>query len=52
MNRVHTLSDDQVEALERLHRVTNDADVRSRCDTILDMSSASSLRGQESPRVI
>lgn len=35
MNRVHTLSDDEVEALERLHRETNDADVRSRCDMIL-----------------
>ena len=35
MNRVHTLSDDEVEALERLHRETNDADGRSRCDMIL-----------------
>jgi transposase len=35
MNRVHTLSDDEVKALERLHRETNDADVRTRCDMIL-----------------
>jgi len=35
MNRVHTLSDDEVRALERLHRETNDADVRTRCDMIL-----------------
>ena len=35
MNRVHTLSDDEVQALERLHRETNDADVRTRCDMIL-----------------
>jgi transposase len=35
MNRVHTLSDDEVEVLEQLHRKTNDADVRSRCDMIL-----------------
>jgi transposase len=35
MNRIHTLSDDEVEALEQLHREANDADVRSRCDMIL-----------------
>jgi transposase len=35
MNRVHTLSDDEIKALERLHRETNDADIRSRCDMIL-----------------
>jgi len=35
MHRVHTLSDEEVKALEQLHRETNDADVRSRCDMIL-----------------
>ena len=35
MNRVHSLSDEEVKALQRLHRETNDADVRSRCDMIL-----------------
>jgi len=35
MNRVHTLSDDEAKTLERLHRETNKADVRSRCDMIL-----------------
>jgi transposase len=35
MNRVHTLSDKEIRALERLHRETDDADVRSRCDMIL-----------------
>jgi putative transposase len=35
MNRIHTLSGEEVSALERLHRETNDADVRSRCDMIL-----------------
>ena len=35
MNRVHELSDEEIRALERLHRETNDADVRSRCDMIL-----------------
>lgn len=35
MNRVHTLSDEEIRALERLHRETDDADVRSRCDMIL-----------------
>ena len=35
MNRVHTLSDEEIKALEQLHRETNDADVRSRCDMIL-----------------
>jgi putative transposase len=35
MNRVHTLSDNEVQTLARLHRETNDADVRSRCDMIL-----------------
>ena len=35
MNRVHTLSDEEKKALEQLHRDTNDADVRSRCDMIL-----------------
>lgn len=35
MNRVHTLSDQEIRALERLQRDTDDADVRSRCDMIL-----------------
>ncbi len=35
MNRVHPLSDDEVRALERLHRETSDADVRTRYDMIL-----------------
>jgi putative transposase len=35
MNRVHTLSSEEVQALEQLHRDTRDADVRSRCDMIL-----------------
>ncbi len=35
MYRVHDLSDQEVQALEQLHRETNDADVRSRCDMIL-----------------
>ena len=35
MNRVHTLSGEETKALNRLHRETNDADVRSRCDMIL-----------------
>ena len=35
MNRVHTLSDEEAKALKRLHRETNEADVRSRCDMIL-----------------
>jgi transposase len=35
MNRVHTLSDDEAQALKRLHRETDKADVRSRSDMIL-----------------
>jgi transposase len=35
MNRVHTLSAEEIQALEQLHRETDDADVRSRCDMIL-----------------
>lgn len=35
MNRVHQLSKQEVQALEELHRQTNDADVRSRCQMIL-----------------
>lgn len=35
MYRVHTLSSDEVQALKRLHRETDEADVRSRCDMIL-----------------
>ena len=35
MNRVHALSDEEARALKRLHRETNSADVRSRCDMIL-----------------
>ena len=29
MNRVHTLSEEEVKVLERLHRETDDADMRS-----------------------
>ncbi len=35
MYRVHSLSEQEVQALKQLHRDTNDADVRSRCDMIL-----------------
>ena len=35
MNRVRPLSDDEVSALLHLHRGTDNADVRSRCDMIL-----------------
>ena len=35
MNRVHTLSAEEIQALEQLHRETDAADVRSRCDMIL-----------------
>jgi len=35
MNRVHSLSEEEVSALAQLHRETADADVRSRCDMIL-----------------
>lgn len=35
MNHVHPLSDGEVSALLQLHRETNDAGVRSRCDMIL-----------------
>ena len=35
MNRVHTLSDEEIQVLEQLHRETDVADVRSRCDMIL-----------------
>jgi transposase len=35
MNRVHTLSEEEIAALKQLHRETKDADVRSRCDMIL-----------------
>lgn len=35
MKRVHSLSDTEIKALERLHRRTENADVRSRCDMIL-----------------
>lgn len=35
MNRVHPLSEEEVRVLEKLHRETSDADVRSRCDMIL-----------------
>lgn len=35
MKRVHPLSDSEIAALERLHRRTENADVRSRCDMIL-----------------
>lgn len=35
MNRVHSLSEEEVSALGQLHRETKDADVRSRCDMIL-----------------
>jgi len=35
MNRVHTLSDQEIQKLEQLYRDTKDADVRTRCDMIL-----------------
>lgn len=35
MNRVHTLSDKEIQQLEQLYRDTKDADVRTRCDMIL-----------------
>jgi len=35
MNRVHTLSDKEIQQLEQLYRDTKDADVRSRCDMVL-----------------
>jgi transposase len=35
MNRVHTLSDKEIQKLEHLYRDTRDADVRTRCDMIL-----------------
>ena len=35
MNRVHLLSAVEVRELEQLHRCTNEANVRSRCDIIL-----------------
>ena len=35
MNRVHTLSDKEIQELEQLYRDTKDADVRTRCDMIL-----------------
>ncbi len=35
MKRVHCLSEKEIAALERLHRRTENADVRSRCDMIL-----------------
>jgi transposase len=35
MNRVHTLSEEEIDVLERLHRRTDDANLRSRCDMIL-----------------
>jgi len=35
MNRVHTLSEEEIAALKQLHRETKEADVRSRCDMIL-----------------
>ena len=35
MNRVHTLSGEEIQALVQLHRKTEDADVRSRCDMVL-----------------
>jgi transposase len=35
MNRVHPLLDEEIQALERLHHETKDANVRSRCDMIL-----------------
>jgi len=35
MNRIHRLSDQEVEALKQLHGETKDVDIRSRCDMIL-----------------
>ena len=35
MNRVHKLSPEEIKALKQLHRETDEANVRSRCDMIL-----------------
>lgn len=35
MNRVHTLSEKEIQQLEQLYRDTKNADVRTRCDMIL-----------------
>jgi len=35
MNRVHALSVEELDALEKLYRQTKDADVRSRCQMVL-----------------
>ena len=35
MNRVHALSDEEIQQLEQLYRNTKDANVRTRCDMIL-----------------
>ena len=35
MNRVHPLSEQEIESLKQLYRETNNADVRNRCDMIL-----------------
>ena len=35
MNRVHSMSDKEIAALKRLHRRTQNADLRSPCDMIL-----------------
>lgn len=35
MNRVHTLSDREIQELEQLYRDTKNADVRTRCEMIL-----------------
>jgi transposase len=35
MNRVYALSDEEMEALEQLHRDTDKADIHRRCDMIL-----------------
>lgn len=35
MNQVHPLTEEEIQALIQLHRETQDADVRSRCDMIL-----------------
>jgi transposase len=35
MNRIHKLSAEEIKVLKRLHRETDEANVRSRCDMIL-----------------
>lgn len=49
-NCVHSLSDEEKQALQQLHRQTKDADVRSRCEMIL-LSSEGLSPPQIAPQV-